>query len=301
MKRLLCALLVAALCALALSGCDRRPSAGQDSASPEAGANFDPQTTAVAFGGLTQAADEQLSGAEPAVAPEDPAARTVDPAAQTEDPAAAQDVPVDQPVVQDATAPQESAAAQTPEAADGTPAPQPFATATPQPNARVNGYSQVAANGLGFRFDYPTGWTNIPGRSTVCYVQPVGEGTTYPARVAVTMKRLTHRVNRDSKSEHKSELADYVKVLMTQYDEETFVVNTELDETTQFMGNSAISTTYLAYDGDQEIQGYLIETYFDRYLFVFHFLCAYEDYAAFEPAMRHMRDSVQPDQNLLAE
>lgn len=274
MKRHICILLAVLLALTALSGCDRK------SATPEAtevpAADFAPEGTALP-GALVQAAESQ------ATAPESV-------------PEATQQAAADQPAVQDVPSQEPSAATQTPTDA---PAQQPFATSTPQPNASISGYSEVVGTGLGFRFNYPNGWNNIPGRSTVCYVQPMEEGTVYPARVAVTMKRLAHKCNADSTNEHKTELADYLKTLMTQYDEKTFQINMNLDESTKFMGNSAISTTYLAYDGDQEIQGYVILTYFERYLFVYHFLCAYEDYAAFEPAMRHMRDSVQADPDAL--
>lgn len=275
MKRFVCALLIAALALCALTGCDRKTVTNEPAQVQEG--SFAPEETAVGFGDAIPSATD------------------------------AYDVPVEaaeQPVAQDSALDQPSQA----EAPEATPEPaetaqsasQPFTTATPQPNTAISGYTEAEATGLGFRFSYPTGWTNIPGRSTVCFVQPAENGTVYPARVAVTMKKLAHRCNYDSDNEHKTELADYIKVLMSQYDEKTFKVNTTLDEDTRFMENRAISTTYLAYDGDQEIQGYVILTYFERYLFVFHFLCAYEDYAAFEPAMRHMRDSVKADQNLLS-
>lgn len=289
MKRFICALLVAALSLCALTGCDRKTVTPEPAAEQQA--DFAPETTAAGFAGADL----------PATVPET-------------EPTEAAEAPAEQPVAQDsALDPTDSEAAEpettpepaeTPEAASEPTETQqaaslPFATATPQPNTSIAGYTEVDAGGLGFRFSYPTGWTNIPGRSTVCFVQPTENGTVYPARVAVTMKKLAHRCNYDSNNEHKTELADYLKTLMTQYDEKTFKVNTTLDEETRFMDNSAISTTYLAYDGDQEIQGYVILTYFERYLFVYHFLCAYEDYAAFEPAMRHMRDSVKAAQDLL--
>lgn len=284
MKRLFCILLLVALLLPTLSACDRKP-AESPAATQATGGNFAPETTAVTSGGLTQAADQLNDVTE----------------APTQAPVSDQAAPADQPMAQDEAVSQapEVTPETTPEPAETTAAPQPFTTATPQPNTSISSYSEVAASGLGFRFSYPSNWTNIPGRSTVCYVQPKENGTVYPARVTVTMKRLAHKCNANEPNEDRSELADYVKNLMTQYNEKTFKVDTALDEGTKFMGNKAISTTYLAYDGDQEIQGYVILTYFERYLFVYHFLCAYEDYAAFEPAMRHMRDSVQADQNLL--
>ncbi|MBP3652420.1 MAG: hypothetical protein J6J78_05040, partial [Clostridia bacterium] len=157
-------------------------------------------------------------------------------------------------------------------------------------------YSQVSGTGLGFSFKYPSDWQNVPGRSTVCYIQPTGNGTQYPGRVSVSMKQLPHKCNDERLQE---QMVEFMQTVMSQYDEETFEVDTKLDSETSFMGNrKSLSLSYLAYDGEQEIQGYYIMTYFERYVFCFHFVCAYEDYEAFQPAMVRMRDSVKASRNL---
>ena len=286
MKRLLSLLLVLALACFALSGCDRR-SPSTDNADDQQG-SFSPDTTAV--GGLTQAVEEQSVSEPETVSTEEPA--YVEPIqVEPED-----EEPADPEATPDPDAPEQTGDGAQDDGGAGAEAiddnDMPFATPTPQPNTYIAEYSEVSAPGLGFRFSYPSDWVNLPGRSTVCYVQPLENGTVYPARVAVTMKRLPHATDYD---EAKSELADYIRTLMTQYNQSTFKVNTKLDYDTKFMGKSAIATTYLAYDGNQEIIGYTIITYFERYLYVFHFLCAYEDYNAFQEAMVYMRNSVQPD------
>lgn len=286
MKRFLSILLVLALACFTLSACDRRSTVPEDTDGQEG--NFMPESTAV--GGLTQAVEDQSSTESEEVPPEDSAwddlpEMDIDmaPDANSEQ-EAVEDIPLDP---DGSEAPGDNAAA------EATQNPKmPFASPTPQPNAYVSQYSEISAPGLGFRFSYPADWINIPGRSTVCYVQPIDDGTIYPARVAVTMKRMPHKTDAE---EATSELANFIKNLMTQYDQSTFKVNTNLDYGTKFMGRSAVATTYLAYDGDQEIMGYTIITYFERYLFVYHFLCAYDDYNSFGDAMRYMRDSVQAD------
>lgn len=273
MKRFLSTALVLALLALCFSGCDRKTSTDDTAIDAQSG-NFEPAATAI------------TSQAE-AVGDESLAAQTDAPstAEVASEPLETDPVAVDTAVTEDAgDAPSTEAPA----------AEQPFATATPQPNTAISGYTEISGTGLGFKFSYPNGWNNIPARSTVCYVQPLENGTVYPARVAVTMKKLAHNC---SAEKAQNELAEYIKLLMTQYDEKTFEVNKDLDTTTKFMGNQAISTTYLAYDGNQEIQGYVILTWFEKYVFCYHFLCAYEDYTAFDSAMRHMRDSVQAVQS----
>lgn len=276
MKKFVSLLLVCVLTLSLFSGCDRRPETAE-SAADEAQqlVNFAPETTAVT--------SEQQPIADMPVSNEDSPEVAAD-----EQPVAA-DVAVDEPIVQDVAAEPEV----TPEPVFSDPASNPY-LATPQPNAKVSSFSEVSNTGLGFRFSYPTGWNNIPGRSTVCYVQPLEEGTVYPARVAVTMKSFPHAVGEKTT---KTEIVQYLTLLMSQYDERTFEVDEELNTSTKFMGNKdSMSTHYLAYDGDQEIKGYVIMTWFEKYLFCFHFLCAYEDYPAFESAMIRMRDSVSPEE-----
>lgn len=287
MKRFISLMLVCVLCMAMFAGCDRKPSTAPAADETAQSGSFVPETTAVASSGLVQAIDS-VQDAESASATGNEA---VDDQPVAQDAAATDEIAVDEVIAEPSLEP---APAVTEEPKNDTVI-MPFATATPQPNVTVNSYSEVVVDELGFKFDHPSDWNNIPGRSTVCYVQPLENGTVYPARVAVTMKKLAHKC---SSSEATKELAEYVKMLRTQYDYATFKVNKILDESTKFMGNNAMATTYLAYDGEQEIQGYVIMTYFERYLFCFHFLCAYEDYEAFQPAMVRMRDSVKASRNL---
>lgn len=279
LKKRVCLLLICALLVCALSACGKKEAA--DATSDQAG-NFAPETTAVVGSSLAQAIASVDDG-EPAPAPTE--AGENQPAAQ------------DQPIAQDAALdlPQEGADATA--ETQPTPTSEPFATATPQPNTAIGGYQEVVGSGLGFRFSAPQGWENIPGKSTVCFVQPEADGTIYPARVSVTMKKIYHSGN---ETRLQQQMVSFVEVLQDQYDEKTFEVDTELDTETKFMGGRrSYATTYLAYDGSQEIKGYIAMTYFDKYVFCFHFQCAYEDYNAFEPAIRHMRDSVTPDEDSL--
>ena len=276
LKRYLC-LLLCALLICALSACGKSDS--PDAATTQ-DANFAPETTAVAGSGLAQAVASVGDSGDAAPASNE----AQDAQSAIQDEPVAQDVAVDTP-------------AETPEPTAEPAGAQPFATATPQPNTAISGYAEVVGTGLGFRFSHPQGWQNIPGKSTVCFVQPMENGTLYPARVSVTMKKLSHAGNETRLQE---QMVSFVETLQDQYDKKTFEVDTELDTGSGFMGGKrSYATTYLAYDGEQEIKGYIAMTYFDKYVFCFHFQCAYEDYAAFEPAIRHMRDSVKPDEDSL--
>lgn len=297
MKKLIALLLVCVLFACMLSGCTGSKTVTAPSAEPmnQTGV-FVPETTAVATGGLAEALASvggSYGGGDSRDEETEIAEKSIDP-----EPSSSGDtVPVDDSgndsTFVEVTAPPATTA---PEVNSTLAAPaQPLTTPTPQPNTAISGYTEIGGAGLGFRFSYPSGWQNVPGRSTVCYLQPVTDGTLYPARVSVTMKQLPHKCNMTLLEE---QMVSLMKTIMSQYDESTFQVDEKLDTETKFMGNTkTLASSYLAYDGDQEIEGYVIMTYFERYVFAYHFVCAYEDYEAFGPAMRRMRDSVQADQN----
>lgn len=288
MKKHFALLLVFLLLACILTGCSGSNVIPSPTTEPmNQPGSFVPETTAVATGGLAQALASVSDGDEDEDEESHIAEKTVETIVTAPPQQPVQDEDAEDVQPQPTSAPEVSTTLAAPAV--------PLATATPQPNTAISGYTEIGGAGLGFRFSHPNGWQNIPGRSTVCYLQPTTEGTLYPARVSVTMKQLPHKCNMTLLEE---QMVDFVKTIMSQYDETTFQVDDKLDTETKFMGNTkTLATSYLAYDGEQEIEGYVIMTYFERYVFAYHFVCAYEDYETFGPAMRHMRDSVQADQN----
>lgn len=281
-KRILCALIALILCAAALTGCDKRATPA-DGAETAFEANFAPETTAA--GGLTAALEQTSDDPIDRIAQaDDSAAASVQDISAAADAPVAEDVPVadDVPVANDEPVAQSDAQESVPAAA---------ATAAPVTSSvsTIDGYGEVTNDELGISFSYPVNWVNQPGRSSICYLLKPTDGG-YPARVCITMKKLAHSCN-DSKAQ--AQLVSYLKKLREQYDYATFEVDLNLDTETLFMGRKAMSTTYLAYDGDVEIKGYVILTYFDKYVYCFHFLCAYDDYPKYEAAIRYMRDSAK--------
>lgn len=284
MKRFLCILLTCLVMLGMLSGCSKD---SQTNDVQQKTGSFEPETTAVAGGGLTQAIEDiQDNQAVPAA--QEPVAAD---AVTTPEAVVQQPVAVDaQPVAPDAQIAADDAQQSEAPTLEPIFTPEPTAEPVSNSHASITGYSTIGDEGLKFAYSYPVNWNNLPGRSTICYVQPMGEGVKYPARVSVTMKKMPHR---GTEAKVKEQFASFFKYISSQYDEETFEANMSLNTRTRFMGMPAMSTTYLAYDGEQEIKGYAICTYFERYMFVFHFLCAYEDYNDFQPAMAFMRDSVK--------
>ena len=141
---------------------------------------------------------------------------------------------------------------------------------------------------MGFTFNYPAQWENLPGIYTVCYREPKENGE-FAARVSVTRKKLSHTVEGTVLND---ELKQFVKVIAKQYDASTFKLGTA-STAESFLGRTAISDTYLAYSGQTEVKGYIIGTSVGMYLVVFHFCASYDEYTALERVMKYMVRSVQ--------
>lgn len=141
---------------------------------------------------------------------------------------------------------------------------------------------------MGFTFNYPSQWVNVPGVYTVCYREPVEPGD-FPARVAITVKTLVHSPEDNVLTD---ELTGFVKSIRRQYEAKTFQLGTPNSKDT-FLGREAISNTYLAFSGETEVKGFIIGCAIGRKLYVFHFSASFEDYAVMEKMMRYMLNSVE--------
>ena len=194
----------------------------------------------------------------------------------------AMDVPVD------ATA---EPAADVPVEPESTDAPAEAATEAPAAQATAAPYAYTLTaltdSTFGFVCAYPSGWKNLPGKYTVCFREEVS-GDDFPARMAITRKRLAHA---PKFSKLLTQFQEYAETVRAQYDSQTFEYG-DLNSSATFLGQPAYEITYLAYSGEVEVKGYMICTNADKYVYVFHFCAPYDDYAAMEPMMRQLRDSV---------
>lgn len=197
----------------------------------------------------------------------------------------------------EAAEPSPDAAAPSPEAdaAGQTPVPTLVPTTAPSPSptpvgsADISGYTYqtLTDTSFGFVYTYPTCWVNVPGKSTVCFREVV-EPDDFPARVAVTSKRMAHTPKSDTVL---SQFQSYAQYIYAQFDPTTFEWG-DLNTNARFLGEKAFEITYLAYSGDIEIKGYMICTNVGRLIYVYHFCASYDDYAVMETMMGRMRDSV---------
>lgn len=175
--------------------------------------------------------------------------------------------------------------------AEPTEEPTPEPTLTPEPTvySPYAGYTYASLmdTSFGFVLNYPSTWRNLPGKYTVCFEEITGEGD-FPARVAVTRKKLPHKPSSETLAK---QFQTYVQQVCSQFDPKTFELS-ELKSNTPFMKRDGYSIGYLAYSGDTEIQGYMCCCAIDYNIYVFHFCSTYEDFEPMKPVLTRIRDSV---------
>ncbi len=280
LKKLLCLMLLCGLCACALCGCSLF--GGGDDQAPDAGQNGASEATAVPeVGGH---GEEDQSAALLAAMPTLEPLQTLGPDGAS--PEAAGDGYFDIDVLLNQPADDSADAGQV----QPLEAPLP-ATDTPaatRPDASGFQYTALTDTSLGFTFNYPSHWVNVPGVYTVCFREPKEEGK-FPARVAITVKKMVHTPDEQVLAE---QLTSYMRIIHNQYDKSTFESGTP-NLSDNLMGRLAMSNTYLAYSGKNEVKGFVMGTAVGRNICVFHFCAAYEDYAPLEGAMQYMLHSIQ--------
>lgn len=283
MKKRLSLLLALILCACVLAACGSRKTA-TDAPGSAQGAPAAPEVTEVPQEGEHGEADQSAAlEAMPTLEP-------VEPIADGENSGSPQDdyfsidamlAGADEGGANEAAAP-----ADEPAVSDGgsAPAVNPVAAV----DASAYQYSALTDTSLGFTFNYPSSWENVPGVFSVCFREKVEEGD-FPARVTITSKKLVHSPDEEVITE---QLTSYLRVVHKQYDAATFQAGTP-NTTERFMGKPALSNTYLAFSGEHEVKGYIIGTAVGRTMYVFHFCATYEDYGAMENLMRYMANSAE--------
>lgn len=293
MRRTLCVLCAVALCALPLSACSLR--GGSRDAEPTAEAVFEPETTAIPESRHGEEDQSKVIGDLPTLPP----AETIGPDANTEtdDPQMpASEDEAEYFSIDALLSSTDGPDVDFPDAGDtpASPASDPAATEAPASNdvAIIDPanyqFSALTDTTLGFTFNYPTRWENLPGVFTVCFREPVESGK-FPARVAVSAKKMVHTVEGSTLS---NQLSKYMRTIYQMYDPNTFQPGTASTSGT-FLGRPALSNTYLAYYGDIEVKGFIIGTAVEKTIYVFHFCASYEDFTAMQGIIKYMVNSVE--------
>lgn len=281
----MCLALIVALCALALCGCKKGDPAPAENAAEQAAVPGAPEVTAVPDEGYHGEEDQSaalldMPTLEPVVPLEDAGEGGEDDYFSID--AMLDGAGGDEPAPAPEAAAQEAPEPQAP--ADNEAAP----TNRPVADTSAYQYSALTDTSLGFTFNYPSHWENVPGVYTVCFREKVEDGD-FPARVAVTAKTLIHTPDEVAFTE---QMTEYLRMVHKQYEAATFQPGTPNSEE-RFMGKAAISNTYLAYAGENEVKGFIIGTVVGKTVYVFHFCATYDDYVAMESMMRYMVNSAE--------
>ena len=147
-------------------------------------------------------------------------------------------------------------------------------------------YAILENETLGVRFAYPSHWEQTPGRRSICYEEPVGEGEV-PARMVVSVKQLDDRADED---EMTGQLSQLVYAIFDQFD--SYEIGNLITDV-PFMNKTAYSTIYRGYKGDDIIQGTVIMANVGTKIYAFHFSCAADDYDDMETVMYYLRTHVE--------
>lgn len=147
-------------------------------------------------------------------------------------------------------------------------------------------YAILENETLGVRFAYPSHWEQTPGRRSICYEEPVGEGEV-PARMVVSVKQLDDRADED---EMTGQLSQLVYAIFDQFD--SYEIGNLITDV-PFMNKTAYSTIYRGYKGDDIIQGSVIIANVGTKIYAFHFSCAADDYDDMETVMYYLRTHVE--------
>ena len=171
------------------------------------------------------------------------------------------------------------------------PTPEPAPEPTPVPVVAIENYQYyvVTNSTLAVSFKYPSHWINSPGKSTICYVEPVNAGD-LAARLAVTSKVMSKK---PETKQIKAQLADFMTLVSE--NSEGYEAG-ELKEDVAIMDVKGIRQKYTARDKatGKSYTGYALICYVHsaRRIYLLHFTAPTEDYDSLSAVIDVIRDSM---------
>ena len=172
-----------------------------------------------------------------------------------------------------------------------TATPEPQATATPAPTMQVSAYKYdtVINSTLQVTFQYPSHWTNDPGKSTICFLEPVASGE-HGARLAVASKQVAKAPDTTSLKKQLTTFAEKVEATFA-----SFTLAENVDTKVPVFNTDGISQSYTARDSSGvRITGYILMAYNsgNRHIYVLHFSCPSNRYEELSPVIEKVRQSL---------
>lgn len=190
-------------------------------------------------------------------------------------------------------------ASQTDPEATITPEPTVQATITPEPTATpepvatvpVSSYRYETINNVNLQvsFQYPSHWTNDPGKYTICYREPVNPGEA-GGRVAVSAKTVSRAPDTTSL---KKQLASFMEKVEASYFSFTAGDDVQTDEAV--FGTKGLSQTYTARDEEgNRYTGFVLMAYVssNKRIYVLHFSAPSGRYEEMSTVLETIRQSL---------
>jgi len=169
----------------------------------------------------------------------------------------------------------------------------PVPTATPKPVEviPVKEYRYDAVNNVNLQvtFQYPSHWVNDPGKSTICYLEPVNAGEV-ASRIAVSAKTVSRAPDTTSL---KKQLTKFTDLLAESYF--SFTPGEQINTDEAVFNTSGISQSYTARDeAGNRITGYILMAYVssNKHIYVFHFSASSGRYEEMYPVVATVRQSL---------
>lgn len=170
-----------------------------------------------------------------------------------------------------------------------TPTPTPAPTPTPVPTVAVADYTyEKMTNGtLAVQFKYPSHWISNPGKTTICYTEPVNEGEV-GARVAVTTSKTSKA---PTSQQMKNKMASFIKNLVEEYQN---LEKGKLSGKAKLCKTTGYSQSYTATLDGVEITGQVVMAYVKnkKRVYIFHFNAPTERFEELKDVRTTIKDSV---------
>lgn len=158
-------------------------------------------------------------------------------------------------------------------------------TAVPDIAVSEYDYAPFSLTDTGFSMEYPSHWDRQPASKSVCFLEPVADGSV-PGRIVVSSKK----VEKVGDTTRENQLKSYFANILGDFDTYEW---SDIYTDQPFLGDeTAHSVTYSATRDGLAYKGYVILAAKGTTIYAYHFRCADTAYAELENVMIRVRDSI---------
>lgn len=138
---------------------------------------------------------------------------------------------------------------------------------------------------LGINLQYPSGWVNNPGTSTICYLESVTSDAVV-GRMAVTVKEVSKVPTSEELEDQLTGLSSSIATMYSNFN------ITDMTTDAKFMNTRAYALRYTADSAKGQVSGFITITHISKKLYAFHYSCAAESFDANSALIQALRDSI---------